>query len=331
MRTTPMSRDKPNSTSRNSAKLTWAIGVNGELTNISEAKNGLKCACTCPACGGALVARQGKVREHHFAHASEKECCHAVETALHLAAKDIFAMRKELVLPAIKIPSRYTRPYSKSYMDEDSPELVPQRCYSIESVTVEQRLGSIIPDVIVKINGRELLVEVTVTHGVDRAKLRKIRDIGLSYLEIDLSDTGRDLTREELEKIVVDEITNKRWLYNVRAEERGRRELSEGTLLFSVHRGFALHVDGCPIPARTWRGNHYANVIDDCTGCEHFLNADGDVGVVCDGFRVLGKPQPPRAHGTRVPPEAFEHPEEDDPMRAVDYWLDKQIRVSKSH
>ena len=254
MRTTPMSRGKPNGTGRNGAKLTWAVGANGEITNIFEAKNGLKCACTCPACGGALIAKQGKTLEHHFAHASGDECRHAVETALHLAAKNILAVRKELVLPAIKIPSVYTRPHSKNYMDEHSPELAPQRRYSIGSVAVEHRLGSIIPDVIVGINGRELLVEVTVTHGIDRDKLRRIRDLGVSCLEIDLSGTDRGLTREELEKIVVDGIAHKRWLYNVRAEERGRRRLSEGTLLFSVPRGFAWHVDGCPIPARTWRG-----------------------------------------------------------------------------
>ena len=325
-----MSRGKPNSTDRSSAKLTWAVGANGEITNISEAKNGLKCACTCPACGGTLIAKQGKLLEHHFAHASGDECQHAVETALHLVAKDILTVRKEFVLPAIKIPSVYTRPHSKSYMDEHSPELAPQRRYSIGSVAVEQRLGSIIPDVIVGINGRELLVEVTVTHGIDRDKLSKIRDLGLSCLEIDLSDTDRGLTREELEKIIVDGIAHKRWLYNVRAEESGRRKLSEGTLLFSVHRGLAWHVDGCPISARIWRGNHYANVIDDCTGCEHLLKADANVGVVCDGFRALGKPRPPQTQGTRPPPEAFEHPKEEDPMRAVDRWLDKRIRVARS-
>ena len=109
-----MSRGKPNGTGRNGAKLTWAVGANGEITNIFEARNGLKCACTCPACGGALIAKQGKILEHHFAHAGGDECQHAVETALHLAAKNILAVRKELVLPAIKIPSRYTRSYMSS-------------------------------------------------------------------------------------------------------------------------------------------------------------------------------------------------------------------------
>ena len=254
----------------------------------------------------------------------------AVETALHLAAKDILAVRKELALPAIKIPSLYTRPHSKSYMDEHSPELAPQRRYSIGSVAVEQRLGSVIPDVIVRINGRELLVEVTVTHGIDRDKLRRIRDFGVSCLEIDLSGIDRGLTREELEKIVVDGIAHKHWLYNVRAEERGRSMLSEGTLLF-LQQGVPLHVDGCPISNKKDKKEvPYAYVNHDCVKCDHGLVASVEVGVICDGFRALGKPQPPREQGIRVPPEAFEHPVEEDPMRAVGRWLDKQIRVSRS-
>ena len=47
-----------------------------------------------------------------------------------------------------------------------------------------------------------------------------------------------------------------------------------------------------------------------------------DIGVACDGFRALGKPRPPETVVPRPPPVAFEHPEEEDPMRAVGRWLD---------
>ena len=310
-----MPRDKPSGASRNGAKLTWAVGANGETKHISEAKNGLKCACICPTCGGALIAKQGKVVEHHFAHASGDECQHAAETALHLAAKDILAVRKEIVLPAVEIHFPHTARRTA---------IAPPRRYLIEFVAVERRLGSIIPDLIVRISGREVLVEVTVTHGVDGDKLKKIQELGVSCVEIDLSETERELAREELEKIVVDGAGHKRWLHNVRVEEARSRMLSEATLLRSVHRGFAWHVDGCPIPARIWNQKPYANVIDDCIACDHMLAVSGDVGVVCDGFRALGAPRPPQTVVPRPPPEAFEHPEEEDPMRAVRRWLDEQ-------
>ena len=278
-------------------------------------ENGLRCACTCPVCAGVLVARQGKIKEHHFAHASGEECRHAAETALHLAAKDILAKRKEIVLPEVAFEFPHT---------SRGKVIATQRRYPIESVQVERKTGSIIPDVIAESSARKLLVEVTVTHGVGHDKLRSIRELGLSCLEIDLSDAPHDLDREALEKIVVDGTAQKRWLHNVRANEARNKMLSEATLLRLVYRGMALHVDGCPMRARVWKGNAYANVIDDCTGCEHMLMI-GDRTMICDGFRALGKPRPPETEAPRAPPEAFEHPEEDDPMRTVERWLDGQM------
>ena len=97
----------------------------------------------------------------------------------------------------------------------------------------------------------------------------------------------------------------------------------------SVHRGWAWHVDGCPIPARVWKGKAYANVIDDCTGCRHMLTASSDVGVICDGFRALGRDWPTTEGVPRPPPEEFEHPDEEDPMRAVDRWLHEQRSATR--
>lgn len=308
-----MPRRKSDSAGHHGAQLTWAVATNGELAHISEVENGLKCRCACPVCDGALVAKQGKIKEHHFAHASGEECRHAAETALHLAAKDILAKRKEIVLPEVEVQFPHgTR----------RTVLAPQRRYPVESAEVEQKTGTIIPDVIVEISGRQLLVEVTVTHGVNDDKMRKIRELGLSCLEIDLSDAPRDLGREELEKIVVDGGARKRWLHNVRANYARNKTMSEATLLPSVNRGMAWHVDGCPIPARVWKRNAYANVIDDCVGCVHMLAASGDVGVLCDGFRALRVPRPAAETAPQPPSEVFEHPEEDDPMKALGRWLD---------
>ena len=253
------------STDRNGPQLTWAIGANAELAHIGEVKRGLQCRCICPVCRSDLVAKQGKVQQHHFAHAKGAECADAVETALHLAAKDNLAKRREIVLPEVEIQF----PHSAR-----RTVIAPVRRYPIESVEVERKLGSIIPDVIVAIGGRKLLVEVTLTHGVDTEKLTRVRELSLSCVEIDLSNTERELDREELETIVVDGTAQKRWLHNVRRSGAQNRKLSEATFLPWVERGFALHVDGCPIPARTWRQKPYANVADDCTGCEHTVAFD---------------------------------------------------------
>lgn len=64
----------------------WAVGVtpasnhipfgidaSGAARDATSVENGLKCGCSCPSCGGELVARQGEVRVHHFAHHSKQE------------------------------------------------------------------------------------------------------------------------------------------------------------------------------------------------------------------------------------------------------------------
>ena len=191
-----MSSRQQDTAGRHGAQLTWAAKANGELAHISEVANGLQCGCSCPACGTALIARQGKVREHHFAHANGAECAQAVETALHLAAKAIIAEHGQIVLPAVEVEFTHST-WRRGIAQE--------RRYDVESVRVEQKLGAIIPDVIVRVRDRPLLVEVRATHEVDDRKLKKIRELGLSCVEIDLSDVERDLSRENLKKMIIDD------------------------------------------------------------------------------------------------------------------------------
>ena len=70
--------------------LLYAINQVGNLVHVDKVKNGQESKFTCPACGEDLVAKHGNSgRLHHFAHASGKDCEHAYESSLHLAAKQI--------------------------------------------------------------------------------------------------------------------------------------------------------------------------------------------------------------------------------------------------
>ncbi|MDE2759370.1 MAG: competence protein CoiA family protein [Paracoccaceae bacterium] len=78
------------------------IGVrkkDGRCIGINEVERGLRCGCICKACGHPLIARQGKIRDWHFAHADRSDCKGMGETHLHLAAKQILLDRKEIFLP----------------------------------------------------------------------------------------------------------------------------------------------------------------------------------------------------------------------------------------
>ena len=212
----------------------------GKLLHISEVPRGLACGCVCPACGDRLVARQSQLREHHFAHAAGNDCRTAVETALHLAAKEILARRKEIVLPSVEIQFHFLR-----YRDGGNKSLTiaPEGCYQLTSIALERRLTNIVPDILAPVQNRPLLIEVRVKHGIEAQKLERIQNLDMSTVEIDLSAAPRDLPWKDLEELVVESGTHKRWIYNAVAEHRRRRILANATVRETLYRGLALHVD----------------------------------------------------------------------------------------
>lgn len=69
--------------------LTYAINAIGELIHVDDVPTGNKCDCFCPACKEPLIAKnQGTKRMHHFSHQSGTECDHAIESMLHILAKE---------------------------------------------------------------------------------------------------------------------------------------------------------------------------------------------------------------------------------------------------
>lgn len=71
------------------SRLTYALNEKGQIVNIDEVPTGARCKCFCPACKEPLIAKNsGAKRIHHFAHQSGTECEYAVESMLHILAKE---------------------------------------------------------------------------------------------------------------------------------------------------------------------------------------------------------------------------------------------------
>lgn len=69
--------------------LTYALNADKQLVNINDVVTGINCKCVCPACNEPLIAKnKGQKRKHHFAHQSGTECKYAVESMLHILAKE---------------------------------------------------------------------------------------------------------------------------------------------------------------------------------------------------------------------------------------------------
>jgi competence CoiA-like predicted nuclease len=201
----------------------------GHLVHISQVANGLACACTCPGCDARLIARNGgKKKIAHFAHHKALECAHGLQTALHLAAKDIILKYRTFCLPGIAGQFEFTAAFLNSfafdasqYKDivfneiyEESEYKIPARSIAVDNVTLERKTGDIIPDIILETPLGRLLVEVAVTHFIDDIKRDKIKSLGIPTIEIDLSQIPRDIDLQQLEDLLINGVEQKRWIYN---------------------------------------------------------------------------------------------------------------------
>jgi hypothetical protein len=249
------------------------FGLKGDsLVHISQVENGLDCDCVCPHRKERFIAKKGRIVAPHFAHGTGAECASALETALHLAAKEILTERHEIRLPAVTVDGQPTMVIS------------PERMFVLDDVRAESRTGSVVPDILASCSDRHLMIEICVTHAVDETKLKKIRDLRISATEIDLSGACRDYSPELLSKAVIEETANKKWLFNVNADYWGQRFLQTTEKRGTIQRGFAIHIDYCPLEKRSWKGKPYANVVDDCSCCEFIAGVGEDNEyIICGG------------------------------------------------
>lgn len=251
----------------------------GRVMHIDDVHRGLQCGCVCPSCKAPLIARQGEKNIHHFAHASGASCDGAYETSLHLAAKEVLREEMHIVLPAATMTLNNNR----------APiEFAPELDHKIDSIELEKKLGTTIPDVTAIIARNKLAIEIKVTHGIDDEKLARITEEGISTLEIDLSDLPRDINKEQIRYQVVESVARKSWIYNAYAVARHAELVKSGTKMPVIVRGMALHIDYCPKPARVFHGKPYANVMDDCLHCEFNLHVGGEF-IVCCGARKTNR------------------------------------------
>lgn len=197
----------------------------GDFKSIFEVAVGAECGCVAPGLGVPVVAKNkgkkpGEIigpgrKIAHFAIAKGYDAQAAFETALHLLAKHVFAQRKELFIPAVEMSRDfYTRLYAglenlyPESWDEDARGWLQgiamrnarrkirgksnPKIFQFEKVESEilfkSRFGEFRADSVGSIRETLLVVEFKVTHEVDEAKKKRIRSLGNSCLEIDLSE-----------------------------------------------------------------------------------------------------------------------------------------------
>lgn len=193
---------------------------NGQLVHISTVESGLECGCHCPECKNVLVARKGDKNKHHFAHKAELDglsinCKYAEETIAHKLAKEVLLNSREVLFPSIEIPNTKF----KNFRPKIGPILTARKLNYTE-VEVEKanrdvgKSGGVRPDVAIYRDGVKCYIEITVTHGSNHKKIKKLETLGVPTFEIILQKEDINLSEEEFKQKVLNDVSCRKWVYN---------------------------------------------------------------------------------------------------------------------
>ncbi|MBK4738896.1 competence protein CoiA family protein [Noviherbaspirillum pedocola] len=202
------------------------------MVSPAEVKKGLTCDCVCVACGSRLVARKGEIRIAHFAHHQDSNCPHAVEAAIHWMAKQIIAERGSIFVPH-RVRTKLVHGKRNVWEEAISVEVQQEGVVEVEDCRVEKNVVGNSPadrfrrpDLIAKLNGIPLAIEIWNTHAVDFEKEKWLEQHGFSVLEInvsDLADLSTDAYRAALEQRLFSQSGKAKWLVHMGDKEAGER------------------------------------------------------------------------------------------------------------
>jgi Competence protein CoiA-like family len=192
----------------------------GCLTHISGVLSGLACACYCAECGQHLVAKKGDLRRHHFAHSEITACRGGPETVLHLLAKELIRELTNFELPPYEF--QMERRAWGGEVIRHAARVFPGRLVAVDRAEVEAVKPGFVADAILKTSIGPVIIEVAVTHRVERKKLRMLRAHNKPVIEIRLAEGDALLSRADLREKLRRGLTGKFWLFhpNQRDAER---------------------------------------------------------------------------------------------------------------
>mgnify|MGYP006295014389 CR=1 FL=1 len=269
----PGADTEPDVKSCRALRIPYALAESGARVRPENGKRGAR--DSCPECHERVVLRRGDIKVPHFAHYRAPESCRLTgEGWLHVAAKHaVFAA----VMEGAEDGSSSVQLFRKCEIcrSETWQSLPP----CVRRAELEYRLPSGRVGDIALLDRRErvlAVVEIRHSHEVDSEKAEDLSDI--PWIELSAMCA---LTSPE------------RWrpLASAGLKPFHCRCL-DATRLQVVQRGLALHVEGCPLPARVWRSKPYANVMHDCSQCDFLVGTIdvetatyGGPGIIlCAGF-----------------------------------------------
>ncbi len=175
----------------NELRLPYALDAAGHVVHVDHVPRGKDCACSCPSCEQPVLARQGEIRQHHFAHIGLR--CDP-DGQLHETAKLLLYERiAASIAQAEAVPVRWDCPicllkHERNLLDGTKADQV--RCeYRWAEANIRADIA------LLSRSEAVLLIEVVVTHEPSEA----YAEIGIPVLVVRPSaDKLQMLTSEAL-------------------------------------------------------------------------------------------------------------------------------------
>jgi hypothetical protein len=114
-----------------------------------------------------------------------RPCLGGIETGLHLLAKQILQDKKTITIPKVAAEK-------SGFSVKKSPKSI----INFEKVRLEVRYEDVVPDAVCHHMNGTLFTEFAVTHFCDEQKELKIKKIGVSTVEIDLSNISNEVAAD---------------------------------------------------------------------------------------------------------------------------------------
>lgn len=183
-----------------------AVTRSGTIVSINEVANGRSCECVCFECSEPVIARQGHVRDWHFAHdAGTPPCELNPESLLHRFVKQVITEERALKVPPL--PPRLAARF------DPVARMISDGWLNFEATFEEVWMEGLRPDIVGVVGGEKVLIEVAYTHRCGYDKIEFLDAKGWLTLEIDVGCFGsEEFDPSAVRHWLQSDIQQKEWL-----------------------------------------------------------------------------------------------------------------------
>lgn len=200
------------------------------LKDVGSVNKGSQCDCICPSCKTPLIARQGEVKEWHFAHQSrgtkkitETPCEYSLEVSLRLMMKQLLEEGVDFYLPeyskSFSVPLPGT---ANSYIK--TVIISPEAKVKFDGVEIEKRNDDVLFDLVLTKGKHRLYVYITYhgrpfpQHLLYGKPVHPIIEFNAIALLNAFSETKTGQYKEVLNTFLASTVMGKKWRSHPREE-----------------------------------------------------------------------------------------------------------------